>query len=317
MSKEGVNASHVVLGVHGGTGIEKSKMTPDREKRIRLGLEAALRTGFSRLQETGNSIDAVETAVRSLEDCPEFNAGRGAVFNHEGGHELDAAIMEGKDRHAGAVAGVMHIKNPVSAARAVMEKSPHVFLMGQGAEDFARSCGVELVNARYFWTEERWQELQRAIDEQKKNPQSPDAKPHPRQWGTVGAVAVDRSGNLASATSTGGMTNKQFGRIGDTPIIGAGTYADNASAAISATGHGEYFIRFAAAHEIASLVKYKGLSLADATELTVQVLKKAGGEGAFIALDPKGHFSMARNCEGLYRGFVTKEGVVKVFVYET
>jgi beta-aspartyl-peptidase (threonine type) len=306
----GLVASQVVLGIHGGTGIEQKKMTLDFAKRLRAGLDAALQAGYARLQKGGTSIDAVEAAVRVLEDTPEFNAGRGAVFSGEGRNELDAAIMSGRDKDAGAVAGILHLKNPISAARLVMEKSPHVFLIGEGAEAFAKLHHLDWVQPSYFRTEERWQELADA--------RKAAHEPMPHQWGTVGAVALDSSGNLAAATSTGGMVNKQFGRVGDTPIIGGGTYADNAAGAVSATGHGEFFIRFAVAHEIISLMKYKGLSVEQAANEVVGVqLKNAGGEGAVIALDPRGNFAMARNCEGLYRGYVTQDGQCRAFLYDT
>lgn len=306
---EGLVASQVCLGIHGGTSIEQSKMTLDFARRLRTGLESALRAGYARLQAGGSSLDAVEAAVRVLEDAPEFNAGRGAVFSAEGRNELDAAIMDGRQKAAGAIAGVTHLKNPITAARLVMEKSPHVFLIGDGAERFARQNGLDWVDPKYFYTEERWEELAQAKKQEAKTP---------HQWGTVGAVALDKHGNLAAATSTGGMVNKQYGRVGDTPIIGGGTYADNQAGAVSATGHGEFFIRFAVAHEIISLMKYKGLSVdAAAEEVVGKQLKQAGGEGAVIALDPQGNFAMARNCEGLYRGYVTQDGQCRAFLYET
>jgi beta-aspartyl-peptidase (threonine type) len=253
-------------------------------------------------------LDAVEATVRSLENAPEFNSGRGAAFNHEGQNELDAAIMEGCEKKAGALAGVTHLKNPITAARTILEKSQHVFLMGAGAEEFARLHGVETVDPSYFRTEARWQELQEAL--------AADTFADPHQWGTVGAVAVDASGTVAAATSTGGLTNKRFGRIGDTPVLGAGTYADNRSGAVSATGHGEFFIRFAVAHEILSLIQYRGLSVADAADEVInKQLAYAGGKGGVIVLDPQGNFAMARNCAGLYRGYVTRKGDIQVFIY--
>lgn len=310
MLMNGLSASNVVVGVHGGFGIERSLMTPDFDRRVREGLTEALQAGYQASREAGSmSLDTVEAAVRSLENNPVFNAGRGSVFNHEGKNELDASIMEGANKLAGAISCVTCIKNPITAARSVMEKSGHVFLAGQGAENFAREQGIEMVDAHYFWTDERWQELQEVL----KN----SALSKPRQWGTVGAVAVDASGTVAAATSTGGMVNKRYGRVGDSPIIGAGTYADNRSGAVSATGHGEFFIRFAVAHEILSLVQYRGLSIAEAAEEVVGgQLKKAGGEGAVIALDPRGNFVMARNCEALYRGYATRDGSTHVFIYE-
>ena len=318
----GLKATEVVLGIHGGTGIEQNKMTLDLQKRIRAGLEASLRAGYAKLQAGGSSLDAVEAAVRVLEDAPEFNAGRGAVFSHDGKNELDAAIMDGETKRAGAIAGVHHLKNPISAARAVMEKSQHVFLIGEGAEAFAKTQNLEWVDPKYFYTEERWKELEEAKRAEAAKPMrapriSRPSENQPHQWGTVGAVALDAQGNLAAATSTGGMVNKQWGRVGDTPIIGGGTYADNTSGAVSATGHGEFFIRYAVAHEIVSLMKYKGLSVDQAAEEVVNgQLKTAGGEGAVIALDPKGHFAMSRNCEGCYRGYITRDGQLHTFLYE-
>jgi beta-aspartyl-peptidase (threonine type) len=306
---DGLKASEVVLGIHGGTALDPSKMTTDLEKRLLEGLRASLEKGFRVLQRPGaSSLDAVEATVRSLENAPEFNSGRGAAFNHEGQNELDAAIMEGCEKKAGALAGVTHLKNPITAARTILEKSQHVFLMGAGAEEFARLHGVETVDPSYFRTEARWQELQEAL--------AADTFADPHQWGTVGAVAVDASGTVAAATSTGGLTNKRFGRIGDTPVLGAGTYADNRSGAVSATGHGEFFIRFAVAHEILSLIQYRGLSVADAADEVInKQLAYAGGKGGVIVLDPQGNFAMARNCAGLYRGYVTRKGDIQVFIY--
>lgn len=311
---------NVVLGIHGGTGMPKSMMTPEIDKELRKGLEQALKAGHAALSKSGGtSLDGVETAIRVLEDNPHFNAGRGAVFTHEGRNELDASIMEGKDRRAGAVASVTNVKNPISAARAVMEKSKHVLLIGVGAERFAERAGLEIVNPVYFWHEPRWKQLQRQLID----PSSPDdaraptAGPRYYELGTVGAVALDKAGNLAAGTSTGGMSNKMPGRVGDSPIIGAGTYAQNDACAISATGHGEYFIRFSVAHSIVALVKYKGLSIQDAAaELIHKQLKPVGGEGAVIVLDPRGNFAISSNAEGLYRGYITREGKTKVMLYE-
>lgn len=300
----------VILGVHGGTGMDKKDMTPELEKFFRTDLERALKAGYETLAKPeATSLDAVETAIRVLEDSPHFNAGKGAVFTKEGRNELDASIMEGKEMKAGAVAGVTILKNPISAARAVMEKSKHVMLIGRGAEVFATKAGMEIVDPAYFWTPRRWEDWkasQAAIEERPKGP-----------LGTVGAVALDRHGNLAAGTSTGGMTGKQYGRVGDSPIIGAGTYADNEGCAVSCTGHGEYFIRYAVSHSIVSLVKYKQLSVKAASEEVVNgTLKKAGGEGGVIALDRQGKFAMSYNGEGLYRGWVTKDGKIQVMLYE-
>jgi beta-aspartyl-peptidase (threonine type) len=306
-------------------------MTPELEKHLREGLERALRAGYAVLQRVdGTSLDAVETAIRVLEDDPWFNAGKGAVFTHDGRNELDASIMEGRLKRAGAVASVTVVKNPISAARAVMEKSKHVLLVADGAEVFAREVGLEIVDPAYFYTDARWQELQNdlrrereAAGEKKSEPKAkqngaaagPLARSHERS--TVGAVAVDSAGNLAAGTSTGGMSNKRHGRVGDSPIIGAGTYADNRTCAVSCTGHGEFFIRYAAAHDIAALIEYKGLAVQEAAdEVICHKLKKAGGAGAAIALDAKGNFAMAHNTEGLYRAYVTAEGKISVMLYE-
>jgi beta-aspartyl-peptidase (threonine type) len=323
----------VVLGVHGGAGVPKKQMTPELEKHLREGLERALRAGHALLQrEGGTSLDAVEAAIRVLEDDPWFNAGKGAVFTHDEHNELDASIMEGRTKRAGAVASVTVVKNPIAAARAVMEKSKHVLLVADGAEVFAREAGLEIVDPAYFYIEARWQELQNDLRREREaaaeKKSDPKAKPgrdgaaasqlrRSHEWGTVGAVAVDSAGNLAAGTSTGGMSNKRHGRIGDSPIIGAGTYADNRTCAVSCTGHGEFFIRYAAAHDMAALMEYKGLSVAQAAdEVICRKLKEAGGAGAAIALDVRGNFAMAHNTEGLYRGYVTSDGKISVMLYE-
>jgi beta-aspartyl-peptidase (threonine type) len=312
----------VVLAIHGGAGVvPREKMTPELEKKYRADLEQALREGYKALRREGaTSLDAVEAAVKVLEDSPRFNAARGAVFNHDGRNELDAAIMEGKAKRAGAVAGLTIIKNPISAARAVMEKSPHVLLVGRGADLFATEQGLEVVDPSYFWTRERWLELQDALREEKKAGTKPGASgTHPtpaRHFGTVGAVAVDRQGNLAAATSTGGLTNKRFGRVGDSPLIGAGTYADNDACAVSATGHGEVFIRYAVAHEIVSLVKYKKLPVQEAADAVLGKLPpETGGVGGVIVLDAKGDLAFSFNTEGMYRGSITRNGTVHVAIY--
>jgi len=286
------------------------------EKQYRTALEEALRTGHAILARGGSSIDAVEATVRVLEDNPLFNAGKGAVFTHEGRNELDASIMEGKTRKAGAVAGVTIIRNPISAARAVMEKSPHVMMTGKGAELFATKMGLEIVDPSYFWTERRWKSLQNELRKET-SPQSALPADPERKHGTVGAVAVDRAGNLAAATSTGGMTNKQYGRVGDSPIIGAGTFAENESCAVSATGHGEFFIRWTVAYDIAALMKYRGMTVqAAADEVINKKLKAVEGEGGVIALDAKGNFAMPFNSEGMYRGWIGADGVPKVSIYK-
>ena len=308
-----------MLVMHGGAGtITRKSMTAEREKEYRDKLEEALRAGHAVLARGGTSLDAVETSIRILEDSPLFNAGKGAVFTHEGKNELDAAIMDGRTKMAGSVAGVTIIKNPISAARAVMEKSPHVMLIGRGAELFATKMGLEIVDPSYFWTERRWKALQEELlKEQQGKPQAELERAPENRFGTVGAVAVDQFGNLAAATSTGGTTNKQYGRIGDSPIIGAGTYADNESCAVSATGAGEFFIRWTVAHEIAALMKYKGLTVQQAADQVINKTLKAvpGAEGGVIALDAKGNFATPFNTEGMYRGWMGADGVAHIGIY--
>lgn len=310
---------NVILGIHGGLGYDKKDVTDEFLKTVRSGLEAALKAGEKKLREGGTSLDAVEAAIRVMEDDPTFNAGKGAVFTHEGRNELDASIMEGKTKKAGAVAGVTIIKNPISAARAVMEKSKHVMFTGRGAEVFATQQGLEIVDPAYFWTERRWKQIQEIWQREKEGRQSKRVPwTMPREaYGTVGAVALDQDGNLAAGTSTGGMTNKLYGRIGDSPIIAAGTYADNEAAAISCTGHGEFFIRYAVSHEIVAQMKYKKASLKEAAEDVInRQLRQVDGEGGCIGLDRQGRFATAFNSEGLYRACVTKDGKVRIRLYD-
>ena len=310
----------IMLVIHGGAGtITRAQMTPEMEKQYRAGLEEALRKGHAVLARGGSSVDAVEATIRVMEDNPLFNAGKGAVFTHEGKNELDASIMNGKNKAAGSVAGVTTIRNPISAARAVMEKSKHVMMVGRGAELFATQMGLEIVDPSYFWTERRWKSLQKELmQEEAKKSSFVDPGPlDERKFGTVGAVALDQEGNIAAATSTGGMTNKRYGRVGDAPIIGAGTYAENESCAVSATGHGEFFIRWTVAYDIAALVKYRGLSVqAAADEVIHKKLAAVKGEGGVIVLDTKGNFAMPFNSEGMYRGFIGADGVPKVAIYK-
>jgi L-asparaginase / beta-aspartyl-peptidase len=312
--------ANVVLAVHGGTGLDKVDMTPELSAKLRAVLKEALQAGERRLKEPGaTALDGVEVAIRILEDSPLLNAGRGAVFTHEGRNELDASIMDGKTKKAGAVAGVTVVKNPISAARAVMEQSKHVMMIGRGAEVFATQKGLEIVDPAYFWTEGRWKDIQKVWEAEKNKRSEVDAPAERRhtQYGTVGAIARDTAGNLAAGTSTGGMTNKMFGRVGDSPIIGAGTYADNDGAAVSCTGHGEYFIRYSVSHEIVAQVKYKKSSVKDAADDVInRQLKSAGGEGAAIVLSPAGEYAAAYNSEGLYRGWVTASGEIVVRLYE-
>ncbi|HEX8091384.1 MAG TPA: isoaspartyl peptidase/L-asparaginase [Blastocatellia bacterium] len=314
------------LVIHGGAGaIERAKMTPELEKSYREKLAEALMAGHKILSAGGSSLDAVESVIRMLEDSPLFNAGKGAVFTNEGVNELDASIMDGATLKAGAVAGVKRVKNPISLARMVMEKSPHVMMVREGAEAFAKQNGVELVDPKYFFTERRWKELQDAKkeEEQKNNPtrstgRKTGASPAgEKKYGTVGAVALDKAGNLAAGTSTGGMTNKRFGRVGDSPIIGAGTYANNRTCGVSATGHGEYFIRSVVAYDISALMEYKGMSLKEAAETVVMdKLVKLGGEGGVIAMDKDGNIAMPFNSLGMYRGYVDADGKPVVEIYK-
>lgn len=324
------------LVIHGGAGvISRENLTPEREAAMRAVLTEALQAGHAVLAKGGRSMDAVTAAIRVMEDSPYFNAGKGAVFNHDGVNELDAAVMDGKTRMAGAVAGVHHIQNPIDLARWVMEKSPHVMMVGDGAEAFAKSQGMPLVDAKYFYTEERWQGLQRALEQEKAKGAPPaqpvtPAQPQPgssltpgvdpitgdHKFGTVGAVALDKDGNLAAGTSTGGMTNKRFGRVGDAPIIGAGTYADE-RCAVSATGHGEFFIRYTVARDICARVEYQDLPLPEAANHVVHdVLVKAGGEGGVIAMDRQGHVAMPFNSSGMYRGYISEDGAPTVAIFQ-
>ena len=312
--------------IHGGAGtILKKNMTPEKEKAYKDKLTEALQTGYNLLKAGKSSLDAVEATVRVMEDSPLFNAGKGAVFTNEGRNELDAAIMDGKTLAAGSIAGVTTIRNPISAARAVMEKSEHVMMVGAGAEKFAKQAGLEIVDPKYFWTEDRWKGLERArkedstravLDHGSKKSLKLGIQNKDDKFGTVGAVALDRDGNLAAATSTGGMTNKKYGRVGDAPIIGAGTYA-NKTVGISCTGWGEFFIRNVVAHDVAALMEYKGLSLAEATnELIMKKVPDLGGDGGLIALDKDGNVAMPFNTAGMYRGTVTRDGKIEVQIYK-
>jgi L-asparaginase / beta-aspartyl-peptidase len=303
-----------VLVIHGGAGVIRKNLTPEKEKLARADLEAALNAGYAVLKSGGNSLDAVTKALLVLEDSPRFNAGKGAVFTHEGRNELDSAIMDGVTLRAGAIAGVHRVKNPVLLARAVMEKSPHVFLTGDGAEAFAKTVGIELVDPDYFRTDERWRQLQEALEAEKNKQASSLGRAI--HYGTVGAVALDRAGHLAAATSTGGMTNKRWGRIGDSPLIGAGTYA-NAHCAVSATGWGEYYIRAVAAHDICARVEYAKTPIAQAAkDVVMDVIPKLGGDGGVIALDAEGNFATPFNTDGMYRGWVDREGKMHVAIAE-
>lgn len=305
------------IAIHGGAGtILKSQLTPEQEAAYLNGLRDALLAGYRILKDSGNSLDAVEASVRSLEDNPLFNAGKGAVFTNDGKNELDASIMEGKTLRAGAVANVRHVKNPVSLAKRVMQKTAHVMLVGRGAEAFAEEQGIELMPDEYFFTEQRWQNLQR-IKALEKCSRLQVPLRGDETHGTVGAVALDIDGNLAAATSTGGMTNKRFGRVGDSPVIGAGVYADNQTCAVSATGHGEYFIRLAVAHDISAAMAYKNMSLKEATDVAIYTkLTALGGTGGVIAIDQSGNIAMPFNTEGMYRGYWLSSGEAVVKIYK-
>ena len=309
--------NRIGLVVHGGAGtMERGKMSPEREHDYRAGIENALRAGWEILQHGGSSLDATEAAVRTLEDDPLFNAGKGSVFNAAGVNEMDAAIMDGKTLKAGAVANVEHVKNPISLARLVMEKSPHVLMSGPGAEDFAKEHGVELVDAKYFFVQARWDELQK--DKAKEKGAAGDKKfivAPEKAHGTVGAVALDRSGNLAAATSTGGKSNKLSGRIGDTPIIGGGTYANNATCAVSGTGDGEFFIMATAAHDVSALMEYRRKTVEEASIAVIDKIAKLGGTGGMIAIDNSGKIALPFNTSGMYRGYVDPNGkfVTEIF----
>jgi L-asparaginase / beta-aspartyl-peptidase len=300
------------LAIHGGAGtLPRTEMDHDQERLYRAGLGAALDVGFAVLEAGGTSLDAVTRAVVSLEDNPLFNAGHGAVFTRDGHNELDASIMEGTTRKAGAVCGVTHIKNPVELARAVMEHSDYVLLAGDGAEEFALTRGIGFVPRSYFYTQARWRQLERI--------RGGDAGLSAltlSHVGTVGAVAVDDGGRLAAATSTGGMTGKRFRRIGDSPIIGAGTYADDRGCAVSATGHGEVFIRAAVAHDICARVRFGGRTLAQAVrEVVLEELPAMQGEGGVIAIEPGGEIAMEFNSEGMFRACRSSGGAARIDIY--
>ena len=315
----------IALAIHGGAGtILKSKMTAELEKEYRDGLRIALDMGWRILTGGGTALDAVEQTVCELENFPLFNAGKGSVFTHDGKNEMDASIMDGATHKAGAVAFVKNVKNPVKLARLVMQETEHILLGGDGANEFAREMQIEIKPDEYFFTDFRYQQLLEArrsnqvqldhsagalelIKEESLNPKS--------QIGTVGAAACDSMGNLAAATSTGGMSNKRFGRIGDTPIVGAGTYADNETCAVSCTGHGEFFMKTLAAYDVAARMKYKNLTLIAAANEVVENLRTIGGEGGLIAVDCFGNVALPFNSDGMYRGFVTADSEMTIQIY--
>jgi len=300
--------------IHGGAGtIKKENMTDEKYKQYYSALDSALIIGEAVLKAGGSSLDAIEKTIRFMEDCPLFNAGKGAVFTNAGTNELDASIMLGKDRNAGAVGGITNVMHPISAARAVMEQSEHVMMVGKGAEEFSEAKGLELVDSEYFKTEARWNSLQKILDKEKVTGSISDAQDS--KYGTVGAVALDKAGNIAAGTSTGGMTNKRFNRIGDSPIIGAGTFADNETCGVSCTGHGEYFIRYAVAYDVAARMEYKSEDVDVAANYIIhEKLVEANGSGGLIALDAKGNVSMPFNTEGMYRGYIKpNEKIIKMY----
>lgn len=309
----------ITLVIHGGAGtIKKENMSPEREETYHKALQHALDTGFSVLNNGGKSIDAVIAAVTFLENSPLFNAGKGAVFTNDEKNELDASIMDGSTLNAGAVASVTTIKNPIQAAYAVMTQSEHVMLMGRGAEQFAAEHGLEIVDPSYFVDSARYRQylMRRDLERRKKSGYTPGVYPE-KKFGTVGAVALDQFGNLAAATSTGGMTDKRYGRVGDSPIIGAGTYANNNTCAISATGSGEYFIRLTVAHDIAAMMEYTDASLDEAANnVIMKKLPALGGDGGVIGVDRRGNITMTFNTDGMYRGYIRSDGKSKTFLYK-
>ncbi len=302
------------LVIHGGAGtILKENMTEDTEMKYILALEFALKTGEEILKNGGTSLEAVIQTINTMEDSPLFNAGKGAVFTNAGENELDASIMEGKFLNAGAVAGVETVRNPINAAAAVMSNSEHVMLAGKGAESFAKEHGLEIVDPSYFYTERRWQSLQNVKNKDLGSVE--EFKEY--KYGTVGAVALDKEGNIVAGTSTGGMTNKKWNRIGDSPVIGAGTYANNKTCGVSCTGHGEFFMRYAVAHDISAAMEYKDLSVEEAGNLVInQKLKKIKGSGGAIILDQDGNVAMPFNSAGMYRGYIKSDGSKEVKIYK-
>ena len=321
--------------IHGGAGaIRRGAMKPEREKEYRDKLQEALLAGYKALQDGKTGVDAVEIAIRILEDSPLFNAGKGAVFTHDGRNELDASIMDGKTLAAGAVAGLHHVKNPITLARAVMEHSPHVMMVSDGAEVFAKEQKIELVDEKYFWTQSRWDSLQRtlkpkpapepALEKEKPAPapqkkvsmQRPLTETEEHKFGTVGAVALDKYGQLAAGTSTGGVENKRYGRVGDSPIIGAGTYANTNTCGVSATGDGEYFIRLGVARDISALMEYRAMPVQAAADVVIkQKLQKLGGQGGVIVMDKFGNMAISFNSEGMFRAYINGDGKPVVEMY--
>jgi beta-aspartyl-peptidase (threonine type) len=307
----------ITLVIHGGAGISREELSAEKEAAARAALEESLRAGFKVLQSGGSSLDAVGMAIVVLEDSPSFNAGRGAVLTSAGAVEMDASIMDGATLKAGAVAGVQGVRNPIRLARAVMDHTPHVMLIGNGAEDFARERKLPFEPPDYFIIPERVRQLERAKEKAAKKQASIESLPPSFKAGTVGAVALDKAGHLAAGTSTGGMTNKRAGRVGDSPVIGAGTYADDDLVAVSCTGHGEYFIRCAVAHDVAARMRYQNATVGDATRAIIhERLKKMGGDGGLIALDAKGNVATPFNTPGMFHGIIRADGTIRIAIFE-
>ena len=308
--------SPITIVIHGGAGrIDRKTLPPEREKEYHAALTRSLKAGHAILKKGGTALEAVEAAIIVMEDSPLFNAGKGAVFTSAGRNEMDASIMDGRTLMAGAVGGVTVLKNPILAARAVMDKTPHVLLTNVGAEKFAKDVGLQIVKPDYFYTDRRWKQLQEWKAKQKNKKQS-SLETIQEYLGTVGCVALDDKGNIAAGTSTGGLTGKQFGRLGDSPIIGAGTYANNKTCGISCTGHGEFFIRYAVAHDISAKMDYQKKPLAEAAREVVQVkLKKAKGRGGIIGLDARGNVVMEFNTLGMNRGSIDKSGKLTTAIF--
>ena len=321
LNSEIATEKHFAIVIHGGAGtIKKANMTPEQEAAYKEKLQEAINTGYSILEKGGTAIDAVQKTLNLLEDSPLFNAGKGAVFNSLGKNEMDASIMDGNTLNSGAVAGVKHIKNPINAARLVMDSTRHVLLSGKGAEDFAKQFNVIFVENSYFHTTKRFQQLQKARKKNKvqlkHTSMNTELLIDDHKYGTVGAVALDKNGNIAAATSTGGLTNKKYGRIGDSPIVGAGTYANNKTCGISCTGTGEYFIRTLAAHEASNLMQYQNMSIQESLENVIKQIGDLGGDGGMIGLDKNGNIAWHFNTEGMYRAYKKSDGESVLKFYE-
>jgi len=317
------NSKPFAIVLHGGAGtILKQNMSDELEKKYLAKLAEALDAGYEVLNTGGKSSDAVVATIKILEDSPLFNAGKGSVFTAEGKNEMDASIMNGKTLKSGAVAGVRKIKNPITAAYCIMQQSEHVMMTGSGAEKFAKKCGCELADSSYFFEEKRFKQLEKIKQSEKTELDHGSSKPidvefNDKKFGTVGVVALDKEGNICAGTSTGGMTNKKYGRVGDSPIIGAGTYANNKTCGVSCTGHGEYFIQAVAAYDVSALMEYKGYSLEKAADEVVnKKLKEMGGEGGLVALDAKGNIAMPFNTPGMYRAYKKSDGKMEILIYK-